>query len=355
MNFRFANPEILNYLWLIPVMIAVWVVSERQARARLKKNLGERVTPVLVSSVSSGRRKMKLIFRLVALAFFVMAWARPQMGQSQQKIKTEGIELVIAFDVSNSMMAEDIRPSRMQVAKAEVARLLEMLAGDKVGLVAFAGSAVVVSPLTTDKSSLKMFIDSISTESVETQGTDIRKALREAKAAFDRGGIDPDEGAKVTRAILLVSDGEHQEEGLMDDAKNVVEDGIRIFALSIGTEAGAPIPVRDDRGYITGYKRDRQNKEVVTKTKGTVLRELAEAGKGSFYAASFGGKEAKLIKEDLDKLEKADFDSDMQTNYDEKYQIFLLIGLVFALVELLIGERKGDGRIWKGRFEVQER
>jgi Ca-activated chloride channel homolog len=355
MNFRFAQPDILSYLWLVPLLFGLWLWSEKNARARLKNNLGAKVTPVLTASFSFSRRKLKLFLRLLALTFFILAWARPQMGQSQQKIKTEGIELVIAFDVSTSMLAEDIRPSRLQVAKAEVARLLELLSGDKVGLVAFAGSSVLISPLTTDKSSLKMFIDSLSVHSVETQGTDIRKALREAKAAFDRGGIDPDEGARVTRAILLVSDGEHQEQGLMDDAKTVVNDGIRVFAMSVGTETGGPIPLRDERGYIVGTKRDKQHKEVITKTKGTVLRELAQTGKGSFYNLTFGGKEARLIKEDLDKLEKADFDSDMQTSFDEKYQIFLLIGLLLALFEIFLGERNADGRIWKGRFEVQER
>ncbi len=354
MSFRFAEPSAFAWLWLVPLMIAMFIAFEAGSRRRLARSLGPRVAPFLTASVSPGRRRFKLLLRCLAAVFFVLALARPQMGQSEQKVKSEGIELVIAFDVSTSMLAEDIRPSRLELAKVEVMRLLEMLSGDKVGLVAFAGSAVAVSPLTNDKSALRMFIDGLSTISVETQGTDLRKALREARGAFERGGVDPAEDVRVTRAVLLVSDGEDHEPGAMEEARQMAGDGIRVFSLLVGTEHGAPIPIRDDRGYIQGYKKDRGQKEIVTRTKGTVLRELAEAGKGGFFQASFGGKEMRMIKDDLDKLEKAEFDSQLQMNYDERYQGFLLAGFLLALAELLLGERKGDGRLWRGRFEVKE-
>ncbi|MCM2281496.1 MAG: VWA domain-containing protein [Bdellovibrionaceae bacterium] len=354
MSFRFANPAAFQWLWLIPVMIVLFVAVERRARRRLANALGSRVAPFLTASVAPGRRRFKLFLRCLALIFFVVAYARPQMGKSEQKIKSEGVELVIAFDVSTSMLAEDIRPSRMELAKAEVARLLDMLSGDKVGLVAFAGSAVLVSPLTNDKSALRMFLDGLSTISVETQGTDIRKALREAKGAFERGGVDPEEDVKVTRVVLVVSDGEDHEPGAMEEARAMVNEGMRIFTVLVGTEQGAPIPIRDERGYIQGYKKDRNRNEIVSKTKGTVLQELASAGKGGFFQLTFGGREMKMIKDDLNKLEKAEFDSQLQTNFDERYQGFLLVGFLLALAELLIGERKSDGRLWRGRFEVKQ-
>lgn len=354
MSFRFANPEAFAWLWMIPVLIAVSVALEARARRRLSRELGARVAPFLTASVSPGHRRFKLFLRCLALVFFVLAYARPQMGKSEQKIKSEGIEMVIAFDVSTSMLAEDIRPSRMELAKVETTRLLDMLTGDKVGLVAFAGSAVLVSPLTNDKSALRMFLDGLSTISVETQGTDLRKALREAKGAFERGGVDPEEDVKVTRVVLVVSDGEDHEPGAMEEARAMVNEGIRIFTLLVGTEQGAPIPIRDERGYIQGYKKDRDRKEIISKTKGTVLRELAAAGGGGFYQASFGGREMRMVKDDLDKLEKAEFDSQLQTNYDERYQGFLLIGFLLALLEMVWVERKGEGRLWRGRFEVKQ-
>jgi Ca-activated chloride channel family protein len=351
---RFANVQALQLLWLIPVILIFSWAFEKRIRSRLKKALGAKLAPFLSASVSPARRRMKLALRLAALAFFIIALARPQLGRGQQEVKATGVEMMIAVDVSTSMLAEDVKPSRLEHAKAEISRLLDLLSGDKVGLVAFAGSSVLLSPLTADKSSLKMFLDSISTESVETQGTDVHKALAEARGAFDRGGVEGDESTKVTRVILIASDGEDQEPGALNEAKKLAEDGTRIFTLAFGTERGGPIPLRDERGFLRGYKRDKSGQNVISTVKGDFLRQLAEVGKGSFYHATFGGMESKRIKADLDKLEKAEFSSSMAASYDEKFQIPLLIGFVLALLELMISEGRASGRIWKGRFEVSE-
>jgi Ca-activated chloride channel homolog len=351
---RFANPSALQLLWLVPVILVLAVAFEHRTRKRLSKAFGEKLTPFLSSSLSPARRRLKLVLRLVAVSFFILALARPQMGKSQQEVKSRGVEIVVAFDVSTSMLAEDVKPSRLQHAKSELMRLLEMLSGDKVGLVAFAGSATLISPLTTDRSALKMFVDSLSTESVETQGTNFQRALNEAAKAFERGGVENDETARVTRVILVISDGEDQEQGALKEARDLVANGTRIFTLAFGTERGGPIPLRDERGFMRGYKKDKNGQNVMSTVKGTFLRELAQVGQGSFHHATFGGQEAKLIREDLDKLEKAEFASALMVDYDEKFQIPLLIGLLFALVELLLGERRAAGRIWKGRFEVSE-
>ncbi len=283
---------------------------------------------------------------------FVIALARPQTGRGQQAIKSEGVELMIAVDVSNSMLAEDVKPSRLSFAKTEIVRLLDLLGGDKVGLIAFAGSATLVSPLTTDKAALKMFVETLSPLSVENQGTDFKKAILEARESFERGGVDPDEGVNVARVILIASDGEDHEKGAIEEAKRAAKDGMRIFGIAFGTAQGAPIPIRDERGYLRGYKKDTKYKEVVTKVSGNALRELAAAGKGSFHHISFGANDSRTIKAELDKLEKAQFASEMSASYDEKYQYFIVAGLLFALLELLLGDRQAAGRIWRGRFEV---
>ncbi len=351
---RFAAPEAFQILWVIPIIWLASMAFERRARKLVQKALGEKLTPFLTSSVSKRRRRFKLALKLLAFAFFVTALARPQLGKSLQEVKVQGVELVVAFDVSNSMLAEDVKPSRLQHAKSEVTRLLDALSGDQVGLVAFAGSAVVLSPLTSDKGSLKMFVEGLGPESVETQGTNITKALEEARGVFDRGGQETDETTRVTRVILVVSDGEDQEKGALEQAKKFAADGTRVFTLAFGTERGAPIPARDDRGFLRSYKRDRSGKEVISTVKGDFLRELAEAGNGSFHHATFGGQEAKAIKADLDKLQKAEFASSLATSYDERFQIPLAIGFLILLFEMLISERKAAGRIWKGRFEVSE-
>jgi Ca-activated chloride channel homolog len=351
---RFASPEAFQLLWIIPIVWLASIAFERRARKLIQKALGEKLTPFLSSSVSRPRRHVKLALKLLSFAFFVTALARPQLGKSLQEVKVQGVEMVIAFDVSNSMLAEDVKPSRLQHAKSEMNRLLDALAGDKVGLVAFAGSAVVLSPLTTDKGSLKMFIDGLTPDSVETQGTNITKALDEARGVFDRGGAENDETSRVTRVILIVSDGEDQEKGALEQAKKFAQDGTRIFTLAFGTERGAPIPTRDERGFLRSYKRDRSGKEVISTVKGDFLKQLSEVGNGSFHHATFGGQEAKAIKADIDKLQKAEFASSLATSYDERFQIPLALGFLIMMIEMLIGERKSAGRIWKGRFEVPE-
>jgi Ca-activated chloride channel family protein len=349
---RFAQPEMLMLLWLVPVLVVVVWFMNRVARKRVVKAFGDRATLVLGQSVSSFRRRLRLILLMLALACFAVALARPQLGKSTQEVKMQGVELMLVFDVSTSMLAEDVKPSRLEHAKSEMMRLMDLLSGDKVGLIAFAGSATAISPLTTDKSSLKMFIESLSPESVENQGTNFKGALDEAREAFERGGEDQDDSHKITRAILLVSDGEDHEPAALDEARKLANDGIRIFSLAFGTEKGAPIPLRDERGFLRSYKRDKKYKEIITQVHGDFLRELAEVGKGSFHHATFGGREAALIKDDLDKLQKSEFASSLATSYDERFQIPLAVGLALLFLSMLIGERRSAGRVWRGRFEV---
>lgn len=348
---RFAVPEWLMLLWAVPVIWVIAGITGARARKRLAAGLGSRMAPLLSRQVSPLRRRMKSIARSLALIFAIIALARPQSGKGLSEIKVRGVEMMVALDVSTSMLSEDVKPSRLQFAKAELTRLLDMLSGDKVGLIGFAGSALLLSPLTNDISSLKMFLDSLSPYSVESQGTDFTKALKEAADAFERGGDEDDERAKTTRVILVLSDGEDQEKGALDLAKKLSAKGIRIFTIAFGTERGGMIPIRDERGYLRSYKKDRAGKEVVSTVKGEFLKELAKVGQGTFHFASFGGNEARGVKADIDRLQKAEFASSLATQYEERFQWFLGLALLFALLDLLIGERGPGDRVWRGRFE----
>ncbi len=349
---RLAHPEMLNLLWLLPSIWIVAMFTSSRARRRLTKGLGARMTPLLAKQVSPGRRRLKAFARSLALVFAIVALARPQAGKGLSEIKVRGVEMMVALDVSTSMLAEDVKPSRLQFAKAELNRLLDSLAGDKVGLVGFAGSALLLSPLTNDLSSLKMFLDSLSPYSVETQGTYFTQALQEAADAFDRGGQEDDDRAKTTRVILVLSDGEDQEKGAIELAKKLSAQGIRIFTIAFGSERGGMIPIRDERGYLRSYKKDKSGKEVVSQVKGEFLKELARVGRGTFHFASFGGNEARAIKNDIDQLQKAEFASSMATQYEEKFQWFLVVSLLAVLFDLLIGELGRVDRVWRGRFEA---
>jgi Ca-activated chloride channel family protein len=197
-----------------------------------------------------------------------------------------------------------------------------------------------------------MFLESIGPESVSTQGTDFSKALAESNQALYRGGVDSGEQQQVTRLIVLASDGEETEKGGIETAQKIVDGGTRIYTLGFGTEQGGQIPVRDRNGNLVGYKKDRKGQIVVSKFTGGALKELAEAGKGQYMHVTFGGDAVQNLRGSIDGLQKAQYDSFEVSHYDEHYQVFLFFGLIFALLELFMGERKSEGRIWRGRFEV---
>lgn len=350
--FRFENLAAFNYLWLIPVIIIVGFIFDRMSRKKMEAAIGSRLYPFLSSSVSRMKRSIKTTLQVLAVLCFVLALARPQMGESQQEVKSEGVEIIFAVDVSESMMAEDVKPSRLAQAKAELSRLVDLMPGNKVGIVAFAGSAALLSPLTNDPGAIKMYLESLEPSSVSSQGTNFTEALKISKEAFERGGVSTDETVKVTRVILIASDGEDHEQGALDEAKKMAGEGVRIFSLAYGTEKGGAIPVRDGMGFLKGYKKDRQGQTILTTVKGDALRALAEAGQGSFYFATFGGEQTKLLVEDISKLEKAQFDTTMATQYEERFQTVLMFGIIIALLELFLGERRNSFLFWKGRYEV---
>lgn len=350
--FRFENLVAFNYLWLIPVLIVIGLIFDRRSRKKMEAAIGARLYPFLSSSVSVKKRKIKNILQLIVLFLFVLALARPQMGESQQEVKSEGVEIIFAVDVSESMLAEDVKPSRLQQAKAELSRLMDLMPGNKVGVVAFAGSAALLSPLTNDPSAVKMYLESLEPNSVSTQGTNFTDALLTSQEAFNRGGISTDESVKVTRVILIASDGEDHEPGALEAAKKMADEGVRIFTLAYGTEKGGAIPVRDGMGFLKGYKKDRSGQTILTTVNGEALRSLAQAGKGSFYFATFGGMQTKHLVEDISKLERAQFDTTMATQYEERFQSLLLLAILIALFEIFLGERRLSFRFWKGRYEV---
>ncbi len=350
--FQFENPGAFKYLFLIPLFLFVAWFFSRRVHKKLSQFFGARLTPFLTKSLSVKKRRWKLILQSIVLLLFVIALARPQIGMSVQEVKSEGFELLVMIDVSESMTSEDVKPNRLEQAKAEISRLMDNLAGSRVGIIAFAGSAVLISPLSTDPSALKMYVESLGVNSVSSQGTNFEKALRVAKDAFDRGGAEKDSSTAVTRAILIASDGEDHEPGALKYAEELTKTGIRIFALAYGSEKGGPIPVRDKMGFLKSYKKDPAGQTIITSVKGDELQKLASAGKGNFYFAMFGGHHMSDLMTDFNQLEKSQFESQVATQYDENFQIILLFGILLAILELLLGERRTGFKIWKGRFEV---
>ncbi|MBX7231811.1 MAG: VWA domain-containing protein [Bdellovibrionales bacterium] len=344
---RFANPAALQLLWCIPVLLVVSWRMKLRSQKKMKAVFGT----ALMSSGSLKRQNVKLGLEIFFLTLLVVALARPQRGETKQKIKTEGTEIMLLIDVSQSMMSEDVRPSRLELSKKELNKFIDLVGGDKVGLVAFAGTAVTLSPLTTDKSALKMFLDSLSPTTVSTQGTDFRRALVEAKNAFERGGVEGGTETLVTRLVVVVSDGEDNETGASDVVHELTGKGIRLFTLAVGTESGGTIPVRDDRGNIVGTLHDKNGQEVITKVSGDSLRDLAKEGRGSFYYITIGGDAIPSLLKDVNQLQKSIFADTEIISYRESYQFFILTALIFGLGAFLFSERKKGLTPWRGRFE----
>ncbi|MES3037628.1 MAG: VWA domain-containing protein [Bdellovibrionota bacterium] len=347
---RWAQPEMFMWLIMLPALfVAMWWVGRHRTKI-LSKVLSTRLSGFLTQSVSPGKRKLKSLFLILGLFFIILSMARPQMGSKKQKIKSEGLEIILAIDVSESMLAEDLRPSRLELAKRELSRLVDLIPGYKIGVVGFAGSAALLSPLTNDPSAVKMYLESLDTNAVSSQGTNFESALGSASDAFNRGGVTTDSTTKVSRVILIASDGEDHEPGAIKKAEELSKQGMRIFTVAFGTERGGAIPVRDQMGNLKGYKKDQKGETILTVVKGDALKKLAEIGKGSFYFAQLGGNYLKNIVEDFGQLQKAEYDSEMSVQYNEVYQTFLVIGLFFLCLELLISEIKNPFRIWRGRF-----
>lgn len=352
-SWRWADPMYLSWLLLIPLIYALATLVGRRKMIKLRAAFGEKMLPFLTSGFSFRKHQIKLILCILSLVPLILALMRPQFGETKENIKSLGVEMILLFDVSQSMLAEDVSPSRLEFAKHEIMRLVDLIPGSKMGLVAFAGSAALISPITTDSSALKMFIESLTTEAISTQGTEFKMALEQAEDAFARGGQGDDPQSKVTRVILVVSDGEDQEPGTLELAEKLANQGIRIFSISVGTEKGGSIPLRDSNGFLRGYKKDSSGQVINTTSNGVVLKSLAQAGKGSFYTAAFGGSYMNQLVEDINKLEQTEFDSQTIVNFQERYQVFLLAGLLMLLVELLISVYQRPGADWKGRFQVK--
>jgi Ca-activated chloride channel family protein len=341
---KWDQTSLFYLILLVPVFFVAAFFLQKWSHAQFKKVFGLTLENLWKNQIHWTLRYWKWALRCTVLIFIILSLARPQMGKSEQAIKSEGFEIFLALDVSESMLAEDIRPSRLEKAKIDLSRIVDGLGGHKIGIIAFAGSAAVISPLTQDIAAVKMYIESLDTQTISTQGTEFETALTAAESAFERGSANTDEKSGITKVLLMASDGEDHEAGAIEKAKALVKKGIRIFTVAYGTEKGGTIPVRDIRGFLKGYKKDRSGQTILTTVKGDALKALAQAGQGFFTFASTDSSFVSLVIEELDQLKKAQFDSEVQVQYDEKFQIPLLIAFLLALIEMLLADQKKKKR-----------
>ncbi|MBR5700562.1 MAG: VWA domain-containing protein [Bacteroidales bacterium] len=330
----FAHPAYLWLLLLVPLFPIVYGIARYLRRHRLRRFGDEDLVRELMPSWSSSKGWVRVVLLALAFGFFAVGLARPQIGAKLTERKMKGAEVMIALDVSNSMLAEDYSPNRLERAKLAVSRMTDKLQDDRIGLIVFAGTAFVQLPITTDFISAKMFLSSINTESVPIQGTAMEEALMLAGKSFSAQ-------SEKSRVIILISDGENHEGNPVQAAKTLSSEGIKIYTIGVGSAQGQPIPVRGE------LLKDKDGNIVVSRLDESSLREIARAGGGAYIHA--GNEEFGLnpIVNDIRKMEDEEFNSVVFEEYDEQYMYFLGIALLLFVTEMLIGARRSRRHLFE--------
>ena len=340
---RFANEQFFQVFWLIP-LLAVFFRYVFWKKAQAIKHFG---SPELMEKLTEGtsrrRQKLKALALVLAVAVIIFALVRPQIGTRLEEVKREGQDIIVAIDVSASMLAEDIRPSRLEKAKHEIAGIIDRLQGDRIGLIVFAGEAFVQCPLTLDYSAAKLLLSVVSPGLIPLPGTNVAEAIAKAIATFEQ----QERGHKV---LILITDGEDHGGKVEQSAEAAAREGIVVYTVGIGTPEGVPIPEFDKAGNRIGFKKDDEGKTVVTKLDELTLRKIALATNGKYYNATPEEAELDKIYDSISGRQKKELGSMKFTQFEERFQYFLALFIVILLWEMLISEKRKVKAEWRGRF-----
>lgn len=338
---RFGMPHNFWLLLLLPIfgLFLAWAIGRK--RRALALFVDAAMVPRLTESVAWGRQYAKTALWLMALLWLVLALTGPQFGAKLALAQRKGVDVMVVLDVSRSMLAEDIRPNRLERAKYQIRQLLGGLEGDRVGLVVFAGKAFTQCPLTLDYGALNLLLDIVDTELIPVQGTSLGAALTLAHKAFDADD-------RQYKVIVLFTDGEDQGSGPLKAARAAAEAGARIFAVGFGSPEGELIPVRRD-GSVS-YHKDGSGNYVKTRLDEAGLQEIALTSDGAYYRSSLGGGEVEAILAEIGDMDRKDLGSTRFTQYEERFQIPLLVAILCLAAEMLLADRRRRKSVWQGRF-----
>ncbi len=329
--FRFANPDLLYLLLILPVMVLLFIFNEIRKRRAIESLGDSELVNKLLPERSAIRPVVKFIILLAGISSLIVALARPQFGSRLEEVKKEGVEVIIALDVSNSMLAEDIQPDRLTRAKQALTRLIDNLQNDRIGLIVFAGDAYTQIPITTDYISAKMFLSAIGPEMVPKQGTAIGSAINLGMRSFTPG-------EDKSRAIIIITDGENHEDDPVSAAGEAVKAGIVIHTIGIGSPDGVPIPltVAGKRDYL----KDKDGNTVITKLDEEILKKVAVTAGGSYVRASNTNIGLEEVFSEIRKMKKQEIESKMYTEYNDQFQIFAGLAILLLLIDFIIMDRK---------------
>ena len=331
---NFAQSQYLLLLLLIPFFFILHALVIRLRKRRLRRFGDETLVKQLMPSYTVSKAWVRLVLFSLAFFFFVIGLSRPQIGAKLKEHETKGAEIMIVLDVSNSMLAEDYSPNRLDRAKLAISRLVDKLRDDRIGLIVFAGNSFVQLPITTDYVSAKMFLGSISTESVPVQGTAIGDAINTAMRSFSAQ-------SEKSRAVIVITDGENHEDDPVTAAKQAAEMGARVFAIGVGSPEGKPIPMNGE------LLKDKDGEIVVTRLDEKVLQDVAAAGNGVYVRAGNNEFGLNPIIEDIRKMDDERYNSIVFEEYDEQFMYFLAIALFFFVLEMLVGDRRSAKHLFK--------
>lgn len=330
-----------SYLWLMLLLpliyLAYWYFRRLQVKKR-EKHFDDRLVKQLRMNYWQTGDKVRLSCMMAAAVFFIVALAGPKIGTEVREMQRTGLNLLVALDLSRSMNAEDVRPSRLDKAKFEINRLVNRLQGDRVGLLVFTDEAFVQTPLTSDYSAMRLFLDIANTDQMPTSGTNFTSALELAADAFE--SVEQESGA--ANVLLFVADGEHHGPDYQAALRNLTDRGVIIFTVGIGTREGGPIPIYNNDGRQTGYHRDQSGNTVTTRLEPQSMQDIAIAGSGEYYEITSGSDNIEPFFSRLDELERGEFSAQEYADYENQYQIVMLIGLLFLVTGLFFPDNKKD-------------
>jgi Ca-activated chloride channel family protein len=332
-TFRFAHPDMLYLLLLVPVLILIWTLGNRRRRIARERFGDADLLGRLSPDYSLSRMAAKFFIRLLAFIMAILTVARPQFGSRLEEVKREGVEVIIALDVSNSMLATDITPSRLERAKQAISQLVDQLREDRIGLILFAGDAYTQIPVTNDYLSAKMFLSAASPEAVSKQGTAIGSAIDLGMRSFT-----PE--SDKSRALVIITDGENHEDDAAGKAREAAEKGIVIYTIGIGSPDGSPIPM--NVGGRTEYLKDREGNTVISKLDEKSLQEIASVTGGKYVRANNTSIGLNEIYNDIGHMKKSEINAVMYTDYNEQFLIPAALLFILLVVDLLIADRKNN-------------
>ena len=339
--FRFAHPEYLYALAVVPVIIILFIVMRVMKRKAWKQFGDSSLLTQLAPSVSKGKPVVKMILYCIAFSLLVVGLANPQIGTKLEEVKREGVDVIIALDVSNSMKAQDIKPDRLERSKQAISRFIDKLENDRIGIIVFAGQAYVQLPITTDFNAAKLFLSTIDTDIIPTQGTAIGTAIDLALQSF----VGEDNKHK---ALVIITDGENHEDDAVEAAKKANEAGVIIHTIGMGSPDGAPIPVFHN-GVQVDFMKDQDGNTVITKLDQTGLEKIAAEGKGIFVRASTSDDGLETIMKEIGKMDKKSFGTKQFSNYEDRFQYFIGAALLLLIIEFIISNRKSK---WVGKLNL---